>query len=109
MSTADYFLDIPGIEGESKDSEHQKHIELASWSWGVQNTGAGSYGGGSGSGKATASDFHCTKKHDTSSPALMQACAAGDHFDTATLYARKAGGGQKEYLKWTLTDVMISS
>ena len=37
------------------------------------------------------------------------ACATGQHLKKAVLYVRKAGGGQVEYLKVTLTDVLVSS
>jgi type VI secretion system secreted protein Hcp len=109
MAVADYYLKIDGIDGESQDEEHKKEIELLSWSWGATNSGSQAYGGGGGTGKVSAQDFHFTKKHDTSSPKLMEACCSGQHFTKATVVARKAGKGQKEYMKWVFDDVVISS
>ena len=31
---ADYFLKIPGVDGESTDAGHKNEIEILSWSWG---------------------------------------------------------------------------
>jgi type VI secretion system secreted protein Hcp len=109
MAVADYFMKIDGVDGESQDEEHSGEIELLSWSWGATNSGSMAYGGGGGTGKVSVQDFHFTKKHDKSSPKLILACCNGEHFDTVTVVARKAGKGQKEYLKWIFTDVMISS
>ena len=109
MALADYFLKIDGIDGESQDSEHKGEIELMSWSWGATNSGSMGYGGGGGTGKVSAQDFHFVKKHDKSSPKLMKACMNGKHFPTATVVARKSGEGQKEYMKWIFTDVVISN
>jgi type VI secretion system secreted protein Hcp len=36
----DYFLELDGIDGESKDSKHQDWIELGSFSFGATQTGS---------------------------------------------------------------------
>ena len=109
MAQADYFLKIEGIEGESADSKHKAEIEIESFSWGESQTGAHSSGGGGGAGKVAMQDFHFVTKINKASPKLFLACAKGEHFKKAVLTCRKAGGEQQEYLKWTLTDVLVSS
>src|SRR5262249_34909915 len=42
-------------------------------------------------------------------PTLFLACVTGQHIKKAVLTCRKAGGKQEEYLKITLTDVLVSS
>jgi type VI secretion system secreted protein Hcp len=107
---ADYFLKLdPKVEGESGDSKHKGEIELESWSFGITNSSSALLGGGSGSGKSSPMDFSATKKNDKASPRLAQAVAMGDHFKSAILTVRKAGGTQQEYLTVTLSDVFISS
>ena len=107
---ADYFLKLdPKVEGESGDSKHKGEIELESWSFGVSNSSSALQGGGAGSGKSVPGDLVATKKNDKSSPRLAQAVAMGDHFKSAILTVRKAGGTQQEYLTITLSDVFISS
>ena len=39
----------------------------------------------------------------------MLACATGEHIKKAVLTARKAGKEQQEYLKVTLSDLLVSS
>lgn len=107
----DYHLKIDGIEGESLDDKHKNEIEIDSFSWGVSNMGATGRGGGGGTGKADFSDINFTKQADKSSPKLVKAAASGDHIVKAVLSCRKASGkgGQVEYLKVTLEDVMVSN
>ena len=40
---------------------------------------------------------------------VVLACAEGRHFKKVCLLARKAGGWQQDFLKVTLSDVLISS
>ena len=109
MAIFDAFLKIDGIEGESQDSKHKGEIELESFSWGAQQTGTAASGGGMGAGKVAMQDFHITKKVDKASPKLMLACADGEHLKKAVLTARKAGKDQQEFLKVTLSDLLVSS
>ena len=105
----DYFLKIDGIEGESTDAKHKGQIDVASWSWGVTQATAPSPGGGGGAGKADSQDFHFVARTSKASPKLFLACASGQHLKSAILTARKAGKDLQEFLKWTMTDVLVSS
>jgi type VI secretion system secreted protein Hcp len=109
MAQPDLFLKIEGIEGESNDAKHKGAIELESWSWGATQHGTHANGSGGGGGKVAMQDFHAVMKVNKASPRLMLACATGDHIKKATLICRKAGKEQQEYLKLTLTDVLVSS
>lgn len=107
----DYHLKIDGIEGESLDEKHKNEIEIDSFSWGVTNMGGAARGGGGGTGKADFTDISFSKQADKSSPKLVKAAASGEHLKKAVLSCRKASGkgGQVEYLKVVLEDVMVSS
>lgn len=109
MSSVDYFLKIAGIDGESHDSKHKGEIDLESWSWGCTQSGSSAGGGGGGAGKVAMQDFHFVMKVNKATPKLILACASGQHIDQAVLTCRKAGGQQEEFLKYTFTDVLISS
>lgn len=109
MAAVDYFLKIEGIDGESADHKHKGEIELLSWSWGASQHGSHSSGGGGGAGKVVMQDFHFVMKCSKASPKLMLACATGEHIKKATIIARKAGTEQQEFLKYTLSDVLVSS
>jgi type VI secretion system secreted protein Hcp len=105
----DYFLKIDGIDGESKDAKHAGEIDIDSWSWGATQPGAHAAGGGGGAGKVAMQDFHFTMKVNKASPKLMLACATGDHIKSAILTCRKAGKDQQEYMKVTLSGLLVSS
>ena len=109
MANVDCFLKIDGIEGESKDAKHKGSIEISGWSWGAAQTGTSSSGGGAGAGKVAMQDAHFSMSVSKASPKLMVACASGDHIKQAVLTCRKAGKDQQEYLKYTFSDVLVSS
>ena len=105
----DYFLKLDGIDGESKDSKHSAEIDLESFSWGETQTGSHSFGGGGGAGKVQMQDFHFVMKNCKASPKLFLACAEGEHIKKGVLVCRKAGKEQQEYLKVTMSDLLVSS
>jgi type VI secretion system secreted protein Hcp len=53
-------------------------------------------------------DFKILMRTCKATPTLMLACANGEPYKTATLTCRKAGKGQQDYLKWTLSEVIVS-
>lgn len=107
--SSDIFLKLDGIKGESKDEKHKGSIAIESFQWGLQQAGTMGHGGGGGAGKVSFSDISIQKFADSSTPALMQACAGGDHIKTGVLTVRKAGGKQEEYYKISLTQILVSS
>lgn len=109
MAAVDYFLKIDGIEGESQDSKHKSEIEIQSFSFGATQTGSFAAGGGGGAGKVNMQDFHFTVPVNKASPKLLLACASGQHIKKAILTVRKAGKEQQEYLKYTFSDILVSS
>lgn len=116
----DYFLKIDGIAGESQDARRKGEIVLDAWSFG--GTAEGVAGGavegkpsgpvrpsGVVVGRFNAQDFQFTAKVSKASPKLFEACATGARLKDVTLFARKAGDEQQDYLRIRLTDVVISS
>src|SRR4051794_30475728 len=93
------FLSIAGIEGESKDKGHKGDIQLRQ----------ASLGGATAAARKKAGEFKIVKVVDKSSPTLFKACATGKHFPKVTISMRKAGKGQQDYLRFTLSNVVISS
>ena len=108
MTAVDYFLKVDGIQGESKADDHKDEIDVLSFSWGA--TQSGTFGGAGG--KVAMQDFHFTMLHSKASPALMLACAQGDHIKNAILTCekkRKDGKEQQDFLIITLHDCLVSS
>ncbi|MFT3858197.1 MAG: type VI secretion system tube protein Hcp [Aquabacterium sp.] len=105
----DMFIKIGDIKGESKDGSHGDEIDVLAWSWGLSQSGTAHTGTGSGAGKVNVQDLSLTKWVDSSSTALMMASCKGTHIKEAKLTVRKAGDKPLEYIKITLTDVIVSS
>jgi type VI secretion system secreted protein Hcp len=105
---ADFFLQISGVPGESKDSKHKDWIDVLSWSFGESNPGTQQTGGG-GAGKVQMSDFNFMTRTTKASPKLFLACATCQHMKEAKLVGVHSGRMQQEYLTWTFSDVLVSS
>ena len=109
MAAVDYFMKIDGVAGESTDDKHKGEIDIMSFSWGETQQGSHGGGGGGGAGKVQMQDLHFTKKVDKATAPLFLACAVGSHLKSVVIVARKAGKTQQEYLKYTLSDCLVSS
>lgn len=114
MAEVDIYLKLMDqkgqIEGESLDKQHEKWIEVHSFSWGMNNDGYAHFGGGAGMGKVNMGDISITKELDSSTSILMHHCATGEHFVSATFEFMKAGGKERVcYNKIELEEVFISS
>ena len=107
----DQFMELSGINGESKDAIYKtkKAIDVLAWSWGMSQSGSFHGGGGGGAGKANFQDLSFTKYIDNSTPTLMQKLATGAHIDTATLTVRKAGTTPLEYIHLKMKKIMVTS
>jgi type VI secretion system secreted protein Hcp len=107
VAGGDYFLKVDGIPGESQDAKHKGEIQLESFSWGEAQPRQPP--GGGGGGRVQIEDFHFTTPTSIASPKLLLACASGAHVKAAVLTARKAGSERQEYLKYTFTDLLVST
>lgn len=104
----DIFLKINGIDGESPDAAHKNEIEVKSWGWRVSQQANMHAGSGGGAGKASVDDLEFEHLVDRASPNLMKYCLTGKHVDQAVLVVRKAGGNPLEFLKITMSDVIVT-
>jgi len=105
-SSFDVFLKIDGIPGESTDVQHKNEIEIEAFSWGETNNAAP----GRGAGKVNMQVFHFAMGVNKASPMLFLAVANGKHFKNAILSIRRAGGEPpQDFMKWTLTDIVVTS
>jgi type VI secretion system secreted protein Hcp len=105
----DSFLKLGSLKGESVVKGFEDQIQILSWSWGMSQTGTTHTASGGGAGKVNVGDINVTHHVDAASPALIQHCCKGTHFDSATLTMNKAGGTALAYLTITLTDIIITS
>ena len=110
MAAVDYFLKIDGIQGESKNATHKGEIDLESWSWGEAQSHPAAVGGAAGTAKVTMNDFSFTTRLSKASPMLFLKCAEGSHIKAAWLTAHRGASKAADYfLKWTFSDLLISS
>ena len=105
----DIFIKINGIDGESLDTDHKNEIDVINWKWNIHQEANMHTGSGGGAGKASVDDLEFEHYVDRSSPNLMKYCLTGKHIPEAKLVVRKAGGSPLEYLKITMTDVVITN
>lgn len=104
----DTHIKFDGVEGESTHVDHKGEVKILSWTWGVSNAPKVS-AAGSRKGKAVPGDFQFTHMYDKASPLLAKKCAQGVHFPTVVVTQRKAGEGQKDFLKVTMKEVFITA
>lgn len=105
----DYFLKIDGIAGEAEDKDHLYEIEINGFQFGMSSEGT--IGGQGGAALAHFTDITLNKEVDASSTELLKVAAAGTQsIAKAILSCRKSGAsGQMEYLRITLSEVLVSS
>ena len=105
--SVELFLKLDGIKGQSSEKAHKDEIEVLSYSWAESETTAP--GGGTGGGKVVMKDLNFSMHVNQASPKLFLACAAGTHIKNAVLTVRRSGTTPFEFLKWTLTDLLVTS
>ena len=107
----DMFLELEGIKGETHDKVYKAKnaMDILAWSWGLSNTGTFHMGSGGGAGKASFNDISITKYIDKASADLMLDCANGKHLPKGVITVRKAGEKPLEYLKISMTEVLVTA
>jgi type VI secretion system secreted protein Hcp len=105
----DMFLKCADLPGESVDKAYAGAIDVLAWSWGMSQSGTTHAGPGAGAGKVNVQDISVTKWVDKASPKIQLFCCNGKHIKEALLVVRKAGEKPLEYIKITMSDIIISS
>ena len=110
-ASADTFLELTNIKGDSLDASFKDQIVVLAWSWGLSNSGTTHIGSGSGAGKANFNDISITKYLDNASGTLYTNIAKGDRIAKGTLSVTTNGaaGGQVLIAKYDLEDILVSS
>lgn len=105
MAANDVFLELKGIDGESKSKP--KAIDIEKLSFGVRAPHDAFTG--QPVGKREHSGLTCVKHTDKSSPLLMKALFTNQNIDSGKITVRKAGLSQQEYLTIELEDIYVTS
>jgi type VI secretion system secreted protein Hcp len=105
----DYYLNLDGIQGESKSKGHENEIQLLSFSWGASQVSSVKGTTGSGAGRVDLADFSFMKHLDKASTPLFGALCKGQHIAKGFLTAVKAGAGAKPFLKIDFKEIFVTS
>ena len=99
------------VKGEYSLTNYKDKMELLSFSHGVAKQITGDISSSERtSGKPNHQDMTVTKYLDIASPVLNQACYEGRHFPRVEIIiGRNDGGGLSELLRYTMSNVLISS
>jgi type VI secretion system secreted protein Hcp len=100
----DYFLDLDGIPGECQDKTHTDQIRLSDFSFAMKNRNRAGYA----AGKTVFENVSFAGPIDVSYPKIQDALASNRPIKKATLYCRKAGKSQLDFLTITFTDLYVS-
>ena len=104
------FAKYDGIDGESKDSRHEKWIDVLSVDWGAHKPGGGATGQSRRRGAAVVEDLVITIEYEKASPKLQEKCFKGEVIPKLELELTATYGGAREtYLAITLTNVQVTS
>ena len=99
-AAVDMFLDLDGIQGESRDAQFPNTIDVLAWSWGASRER---------DKPVNVQGISLTKYIDRSSPALMQRLAIGGTISNGSLRVRKAGENPLVYLRLCFTGIRVSA
>ena len=106
----DMFVKIDGIDGESKDENHEKWIDILSFSHGISQPGGSlSVSTSRSAERATHGDFTVVKTIDKATPKLHLYCSNGQHIPGVKFELCRAGGDKETYMEYEMTDVIVSS
>ena len=104
------FAKFDGIDGESQDAEHDKWIDVLSIDWGTNRPGGGATGQSRRRGSVVVEDMRLTIEYEKASPKLQEACLTGKIIPKLEIEQTATYGGSRQtYLKYELTNVMITS
>ena len=104
------FAKYDGVDGESKDGNHDKWIDVLSIDWGAHKPGGGATGQSRRRGGAVVEDMVLTMEYEKASPKLQEKCLMGEVIPKLEIEQTSTyGGARATYLKYELKNVMVTS
>lgn len=105
-----YFLQIPGMPGESTASDHPNAIDVLDWKTGVSTSASALTASKGVVARPKPSNLVFVHHYDRASPKLFLAAVTGKHITSATLYAHsRVTDGPVDALTITLNNVFVTS
>ncbi len=104
------FAKYDGVDGESKDANHDKWIDVLSVDWGAHKPGGGATGQSRRRGAAVVEDITLTIEYEKAAPKLQEKLLLGQVIPKLEIeHTATYGGPRATYLKYELKNVMITS
>ena len=104
------FAKYDGFDGESKDENHDKWIDVLSIDWGMHKPGGGMTGQSRRRGAAVVDDLTLTIEYEKAAPKLQEKCLKGEIIPLLEIEQTATyGGARATYLKYELKNVMVTS
>jgi type VI secretion system Hcp family effector len=105
------YMKLGDIKGEATDSKHKDWIIIQSMSSPVyRSIPEGAKDSQRSRGDTTLGDIAVVRELDKSSVKLQEACANGTFFQEVEIaFTSQVGNAQEPYLKYKLSDVIVSS
>ena len=105
--SADIFLAIDGIQGDSTDARHKNQIAIESFAFLARRPSTSSSRGATG---VRFNGLRLDKVYDVSSPKLFAAATSGRHLKTATVtFSTSSDASGTDVLTYKLSDVRLTS
>lgn len=100
-----------GIDGEAKDANHDKWIDVLSIDWGAHKPGGGMTGQSRRRGAPVVEDITLTVEYEKASPKLQDKCLKGEVIPKLEIEqtATTNSAGPATYLHYELKNVMVTS
>ena len=109
-ASAAAFVKFDGIDGESKDANHENWSDLLSIDEAISKPGGGATGQSRRRGDAVFEDIVLTKELDTASVKLREKLAKGEVIPKVEIELTSTyGGARATYFKYELTNVIVTS
>lgn len=109
-ASVDYYLEVDGIEGDSKHDSHRGWIDVLSFSWGVTHSTGSGQGGAGSAGKPVFQDFSWSQIVDSSIPSMFVELTQGRHIKEVTLDVVRPGDkSSSPFFQMTFENVLLSS
>lgn len=104
------FAKYDGIDGECKDQNHDKWIDVLSIDWGAHKPGGGATGQSRRRGAAEVQDVTITMEYEKAAPKIQEKCLQGQVIPKLVIeHTATYGGSRATYLVYELENVMVTN
>lgn len=103
------FVKYDGVDGESKDANHDKWIDVLSVDFEAKQPGAGASGQSRRRGSVIVDDVTITMEYDKAQPKIMEKLLLGEVIPKLEIeFTANFGGSRATYLVWELINVQVT-